>query len=202
LTSIAEQPGNESIQPKEGSVVEENTPSKHETIHEIPEDVYEPEQSYMMAPSQGPSADPAGLPLLRSPSGRISSSNTSTWSRRGSPSHLMQDNEWAQFKKSIDLWNDLAQKNKQDIVKQSMEASNLQTRHNKELSGLRATITNLYHRSTDVEDAMKNIMQMFDGLCKRYEDHQQPMSPLALASQMLFAKHRSNEGTSDYEGCQ
>jgi hypothetical protein len=114
----------------------------------------------------------------------------------------MQDNEWAQFKKSIDLWNDLAQKNKQDIVKQSMEASNLQTRHNKELSGLRATITNLYHRSTDVEDAMKNIMQTFDGLRERYEDHQQPMSPLALASQMLFAERRSNEGTSDYEGCQ
>ena len=45
-----------------------------------------------------------------------------------------------------------------------MEASNLQTQHNKELSGLHATITNLYHRSTDVEDAMKNIMQTFDGL--------------------------------------
>jgi hypothetical protein len=117
LTSIAEQPGNESIQPEEGSVVEENTPSEHETIHEIPEDVYELEQSYMMAPSQGLSADPAGLPLPGSPSGRISSSNTSTWSRRGSPPHLTQDNEWAQFKKSIDLWNDLAQKNKQDIVK-------------------------------------------------------------------------------------
>jgi hypothetical protein len=127
LTSIAEQPGDELIQPEEGSVVEENTPSKHETIREILEDVYEPEQSYMMAPSQGPSADPAGLPLPGSPSGRISSSNTSTWSRRGSPPHLTQDNEWVQFKKSINLWNDLAQKNKQDVVKQSMEASNLQT---------------------------------------------------------------------------
>ena len=63
-------------------------------------------------------------------------------------------------------------------------------------------ITNLYHHSADVEDAMKNIMQMFDGLCEWYEDHQQPMSPLTLASQMPFVKHGFNEGTSDYEGHQ
>lgn len=107
--------------------MEENTPSEYETICEILEDVYELEQLYTTAPSHGPSAEPAGLPLPGSPSGGISSSNTLTWSRRVSPPHLMQDNEWAQLKKSLDLWNDLAQKNKQDTVKQSMEASNLQT---------------------------------------------------------------------------
>jgi hypothetical protein len=49
---------------------------------------------------------------------------------------------------------------------------------------------------------MKNIMQTFDGLRERYKDHQQPTSPLALASQMLFAERGSNEGTSDYKGRQ
>jgi hypothetical protein len=49
---------------------------------------------------------------------------------------------------------------------------------------------------------MKNIMQMFDGLHKQYKDHQQPMSPLMLANQMLFAERRPNEGILDYEGHQ
>jgi hypothetical protein len=53
-----------------------------------------------------------------------------------------------------------------------------------------------------VEDAMKNIMQTFDGLREQYKVYQQPMSLLVLASQMLFAKCGSNKGTSDYEGRQ
>jgi len=174
--------------------------SDHRTIHDILEESYELEQSYTTAPSL--SVDPEGFvsstPAIVADKGKgrtvstpsQSEVNTLPWGRRDTPPHLLHaDEEWAQIDDALNNWSALAEKNKADAIKHRQELTDLQTR-----------VTNSFHRASDVSDAMQGIHKMLDHVHPRYEGQYAPSpSPCALATQALYAKHRSNEGTADYE---
>ena len=162
LTSIAEPSSIKSEQLEETSPSEENPSSDHETIRDIPEETYEPEQSYTTAPSL--SADPRGFEsstptvALDKGKGRAfgtpprSETSTSPWGRRDTPPHLSYaDEEWAQIDAAINSWTALVEKNKAEAIQ-----------HRQELTDLQERVTNSYHRSSDTIDTMQGIRKMFD----------------------------------------
>jgi len=200
LTSIAEAPSDESEQFEEKSLTDENTSSDHETIRDIPEETYEPEQSYTTAPNL--SADPEGFesstPAVAEDKGKgrafsspsRSETNTSSWGRRETPPHLPHtEEEWAQMSDALKNWSAQAEKSKADAIKHRQELTNLQSR-----------VTNSYHRSSDTVNAMQGFRNIFDGLRARYGGQRAPSpSPRALATQAIYAERGSNEGTIEYE---
>jgi len=191
LTSVAE--------PSSVETEQSERSSDHGTIRDIPEETYEPDQSYTTAPSL--SADPEGFvsstPAVAADKGKgraystppRSEGNASPWGREPPPQLSHANEEWAQIDSALNNWSAMAEKSKKDAIK-----------HRQELSDLQTKIINSYHRASDTSSAMQGIRKMFDQVRARYEDQRVPSpSPRALATQAIYAERGSNEGTADYK---
>jgi len=195
LTSIAE-----STSDKQRQSEEDNAPSEHETIRKLSEEVPDQEQSYTTAPrSFGPSTDLAGLRATTSSEAQVSKrrgcptvtptrsdEGASPWGQRGAPPHLTRvDEEMGQLRDSLSYWAAIAEVSRAEV-------SNLQDR-----------VICSFNWTTNVAEAMQGMQRMVDRMIA-WDGGQlaPPNSPHAMASRALFAEHRSNEGTVDYECCQ
>jgi len=131
--------------------------SDHETICDILEETFEPEQSYTTAPSL--LVDPKGLelltPMVTMDKGKghavstlpQSKTNTLSWGRRDTPPHLSHGNEeWAQIDNALNNWSAMAEKSKVDSIK-----------HRQELTDIQSRVTNSYHCASDTINAMQGI---------------------------------------------
>ena len=176
---------------------EDDTASERDTIRE---EIPEHEQNFTTAPgSLGPSANPVGprSPPLEYRGGRHSLStpsqgedNTSQSSRREArPRVTSPRGVWERIEEALDRCSTVTEDINAEAIQQRQEMKELQKR-----------VINLYHHTTDAQDAIRDIRQMFEQARAEYEGQCVPhSSPHALATQALYAERGSNEGTIEYE---
>ena len=173
--------------------------SKHGTIRE---DIYEQEQLYMTAPgSLGPSVEPAGY---RAPSpediGHTPSSSSHDEERMVTTPLVLAEEEWMQVNEQLTHWSYLAEKNKADAMNYRQEVNDLQMKVTETCQELKTKVTNVYHSSNEVSDAMQGMRHLLDRVHARYEGWTVPSpSPCAQATRAIFADQGSDEGTVDFE---
>ena len=116
------------------------------------------------------------------------------------PLALLAEEEWVQVNDMLNHWSDLAEKGKVEAMKHRQEVNELQMRVTNTCLDLQSKVTNVYHCSTEVTDAMQGMHQLLDCVHAQYEGQNMPdLSPCALATQALYADQGSNEGTIDYK---
>ncbi len=109
--------------------------------------------------------------------------NTSSWTRREMPRHTTNnDEEWDHLLGETDEWSAMAEQCKADSIR------------------LRTEVTNNYHRSTNILDAMQRMRDRIERLRPRKEGRSTPEhSPRALASQALYAERGPAEEPAEYQ---
>jgi len=118
------------------------------------------------------------------------------------PLALLAEEKWAQVNDALNHWSNLAEKGKVEAMKHRQEVNDLQTRVTNTCLDLQSKVTNAYHCSTEVTDAMQGMHQLLDHVCTRYEGQNMPdPSPCTLATQALYANWGSNKETIDYKHC-
>ena len=181
----------------EGSTSPEG--SKHGTICE---DIYEQEQLYTTAPgSLGPSVELAGY-QVPSPedTGHTPSSSSHDEERMVTTPLALAEEEWMQVNKQLTHWSYLAEKNKADAMNYRQEVNDLQLKVTETCQELKTKVTNMYHSSNKVSDAMQGMHHLLDRVCTWYKGQTVPsLSPCAQATWAIFADQGSDEGTVDFK---
>jgi len=95
----------------------------------------------------------------------------------------LAEEEWMQVNEQLTHWSYLAEKNKADVMDYRRELNNLQLKVTETCQELKTKVTNVYHSSSEVLDAMQSMRQLLDRVCTRYEGHSVPsLSPCAQAT--------------------
>ena len=182
LSSITESRSDVHSQP-EGVIPGGNAPSEQGTIRERSEEPHE--QSFTTAAgSIGLSSAPLGISAAPSevPQDRGKGHMPADTAER--KTRPLSSEDWDDLLEAAEKWTDLAKQCQEDSIR------------------LRQEVTNNYHRSGDVRNAMQSMQDKIKRLRSRAQEHASPEhSPRALASQALYADRGSSEGTTEYQRC-
>jgi len=159
LTSLMDSPSGD--QPERSISPEGSVTSEHGTIHE---NIYEQEQSFTTAPgSLGPSIEPIGY---RAPSpentGHAPSPLSHDNKRMVTTPLALAEEEWMQVNEQLTHWSYLAEKNKADAMDYRQEVNDLQLKVTETCQELKTKVTNVYHSSSKVSDAMQGMHQLLN----------------------------------------
>ena len=100
----------------------------------------------------------------------------------------LAEEEWMQVNEQLTHWSYLAEKNKADAMDYRREVNDLQLKVTETCQELKTKVTNVYHSSSEVSDAMQGMRQLLNRVCAQYEGRTVPSpSPRAQATQAIFA---------------
>ena len=70
--------------------------------------------------------------------------------------------EWMQVNEQLTHWSYLAEKNKADAMDYRREVNDLQSKVTETCQELKTKVTNVYHSSSEVSDAMQGMRQLLN----------------------------------------
>jgi len=100
----------------------------------------------------------------------------------------LAEEEWMQVNEQLTHWSYLAEKNKADAMDYRQEVNDLQSKVMETCQELKTKVTNVYHSSSEVLDAMQGMCQLLNCVHARYEGQTVPSpSSQAQATRAIFA---------------